>query len=222
MEMFEVEFEKFLQQQRESASGQRLEMLNRDLSSTKKLMEVVVWPVLKSFEGVILEYEIVSSTGVKVYIDVFYEPLGIAFECEGFVVHAEKITRDRFDFEKMRVRTMGIYGFKYTPFSRDQLDKQPDTCRRSFYELLGRYSSIAGSKAMDELTVYEREVIRYVLRLMRPFRLSDVKFCLQCGYERAHNVIICLQNKKLIKPLGNTDQRVHQYEIFLLAREYML
>ncbi|MCD9023040.1 hypothetical protein [Cohnella silvisoli] len=28
----------------------------------------------------------------QVYIDVYYEPLAIAFECEGFVVHAEKIT----------------------------------------------------------------------------------------------------------------------------------
>jgi hypothetical protein len=64
--MFEVEYEKFLQQQRESASGQRLEMLNRDLSGTKKLLEFVVWPVLKSFVGVILEYQIVSSIGVKV------------------------------------------------------------------------------------------------------------------------------------------------------------
>jgi hypothetical protein len=220
--MFEVEYEKFLHQQRTSASGQRLEMLSRDLSGTKKLLEVVVWPALNSFEGVILECEIMSSTGVKVYIDIFYEPLGIAFECEGFVVHAEKITRDRFDFEKMRVRTMGIYGFRYTPFSRDQLDKQPDACRRSFYELLGRYTSIAGSKAMEELSVYEREVIRYSFRLIRHIRLEDVCYCLKVKHEAARKVIKNLVSKKILVPKGTGTLRCHEYQVLPKGKDYLL
>jgi hypothetical protein len=123
--MFEMEYEKFLQQQRELARGQRLVMLNRDLSGTKKLLEVVVWPVLKSFQGVILEYEF--------------------------------------------------------------LDKQSDACRRSFYELLGRYTSIAGSRAMDELTVYEREVIRYSFSLHRDIRDIPTRFFLSGTRTNLHD-----------------------------------
>lgn len=78
-----------------------------------------------------------AGAGVKIYIDTFFDPLGFGLESEGYVVHAESITRDRFSFEKMRVRTLALHGCRYIPFSRDELDKQPDACRRSFYELLG-------------------------------------------------------------------------------------
>jgi hypothetical protein len=64
---FKQEFAKLLEKQKKMATGQRLEMLNRDLSGTEKLLEVVIWPILHSFEGIVLEYELVSLTGVKVY-----------------------------------------------------------------------------------------------------------------------------------------------------------
>jgi hypothetical protein len=70
--------------QRQSAKGIRLEQLQKDLVGEKKLLKKVLWPVLKSFDGIILEYELVSTTGVRIFIDVFYEPLGIAFESEGY------------------------------------------------------------------------------------------------------------------------------------------
>lgn len=220
--MFEQEYEKFLMRQRLGASGQRLERLNKDLVGEKKLLEVIVWPIMRSFDGWTMEYELMSSSGVKIYIDLFYDPLSFALESEGFVVHAESITRDRFSFEKMRVRTMGIYGYRYIPFSRDELDKQPDACRRSFYELLGRYSSSAGSKAIEELSVLEREVLRYSLRLNRSLRLEDVKYILQSGYRCSSNTIEKLLDKKFIKPIGSGTKRFHEYELMPLAREYML
>jgi hypothetical protein len=94
--MFDKEFEKFLEQQKRSAGGMRLEQLQKELTGEKKLLSAVIWPVLKSFAGLTMEHEVLSQTGVKIYIDVFYEPLGLAFESEGYVVHAENITRERF------------------------------------------------------------------------------------------------------------------------------
>jgi hypothetical protein len=157
--MFSEEFDRFLEQQKSEARGQRLEMLNKNLSGTRRMLEAM-WPALKSFQGITLE------------------PLGFALESEGFAVHAEKITRDRFDFEKVRVRTMDAYNYKYVPYSRDELGNKPEWCLRDFYELLGRFSSSPGGKLM-ELTVYEREMLRYAECMVRPLRLEDVKFCLQ-------------------------------------------
>lgn len=219
--MFEQDFERFLDQQRRSASGGRLERLHKDLTGEKKLLEVVIWPVLKSFDGITLEHEIVSTTGVKIYIDAFYHPLEFAFESHGFVVHAENITRDRFSFEQMRIRTIAMYRYKYIPFSWDQLDKSPDASRRSLYELIGRYSSNAGL-AFEELTVFEREVLRYALRLARPLRLEDVRYCLQCGNEGTRNVLRKLVHKSLLKPIGSGTKRYHEYELLPKARDYML
>lgn len=82
--MFATAYAKLMDEQRRHAAGMRLEQLKKHSAGEKKLLETVVWPVLKSFEGVILEHEIISLTGVKIYIDAFYEPLGFAFESDGF------------------------------------------------------------------------------------------------------------------------------------------
>lgn len=219
--MFEQAYERLLKEQRESATGRRLEMLNLDLTGTKKLLEAAVWPVLRSFDGIILEYEMPNPTGVTIYIDAFYAPISAALECEGFVAHAEKITRSRFDFEKTRVRMMGLRGIIHMPFCKDQLDKQPELCRQSLYELLGRYTSAGGSAAMEKLTPFEREVIRYGLHLNRPLRLDDVKYCLQCEYRRAHTVANNLIEKKLMKPVRESTKRIHEYLLLPEARDVL-
>jgi hypothetical protein len=69
--VFEHEFKRFLDEQRRSASGQRLEQLQKDLTGEIKLMKEVLWPVLKSFDGLSMEHELISTTGVKIYLDVF-------------------------------------------------------------------------------------------------------------------------------------------------------
>jgi hypothetical protein len=115
--MFEKEFNEFLETQRKSANGLRLEQLQKDLTGEKKLIKEVLYPVFQSFEGLVMESELISSAGVRIFIDVLYEPLGFAFESEGFGAHAENITRDRFTFERMRIRTMVMHGYKYLPFT---------------------------------------------------------------------------------------------------------
>lgn len=160
MMMPEQEWEKFVQSQRRTASGNRLERLKKNLVGEKKMFKEALWPVFRSFEGFSLEYEVKSLSGVHIYLDAFYHPLKIAFESEGFVPHAETITRDRFSFERMRIRTMAYLGYKFVPFTWDELDQHPEMCRRTVYELLGRYSG-KDDRAYRELTVYEQEVLRY-------------------------------------------------------------
>ncbi|WP_123042172.1 hypothetical protein [Cohnella candidum] len=210
MRGFESEFEAFLLQQQRGAKGQRLEMLKKDMTGTKKLLEVAVWPVLKSFEGLVLEHEMVSQTGVRIYGDVFISQANCISETEGFAVHAEMITRDRFSFEKMRIRTIALLGYGFLPFSWDELDKRGDLCRRAIYELFGR--TVAPMVGMNrEITVYEREVLRYVSRLNRPFRLEDVCRCLGMTEKPCRTIIRKLVDMKLVKPIGQGSRRIHYY-----------
>jgi len=219
--LFEQAFEKFVEEQRHGASGMRLEMLKSDLHGTKKLLGTVVWPVLQSFEGIILEHEIVSTTGVKIYIDAFYEPIKLSLESEGYVVHAQNITRDRFDFERMRVRTLAMYGYKYIPYTWDELDKKPDACRRSLYELLGRYAGSRGD-AYESLTVYERELLRYAIRMNRPIGLNEVCDWLQIRPDACRKVLRKMIEKNLIRALGSGTFRFHEYILVEGAAEYLL
>jgi hypothetical protein len=219
--MFETEFNKFYEAQCRSASGQRLEQLRKELTGEKKLLSSVLWPVFKSFEGLTLEYELATISGVRIFIDVFYQPLRLAFESEGFSAHAGNIARERFSFERVRARTLAMYGYKYVPFSWDELDKKPEACRRSLYELLGRLSGTAGT-AYEELTVYEREILRYALRLNRPLRIADACYCLQLGEEASRKVLRKLVDKKIIKPTGTGTTRLHEFTLVQIAAEYLL
>jgi hypothetical protein len=70
--VFEEEYQDFWKEQVRGASGQRLEMLQRDLTGTKKLLEMLLKPVLGTFKGLILEHEMVSLSGTKIYGDTFH------------------------------------------------------------------------------------------------------------------------------------------------------
>ncbi|CAH1199506.1 hypothetical protein PAECIP111891_01286 [Paenibacillus allorhizoplanae] len=143
--MFEAEYSIFWKDQVHSASGQRLEMLGRDLTGTKKLLEGVLLPVLGTLKGLELEYEMLSLSGAKIYGDMCHPLLRIVFEEDSFVTHAEKITRDRFSFERARARSVAILGYTYFPYSRDELEKKPSFCQRNLYELIGRIGNVEGA-----------------------------------------------------------------------------
>ncbi|MFC5469057.1 hypothetical protein ACFPPD_10010 [Cohnella suwonensis] len=144
-----------LENQMRKASGTRLEQLRKQGEGERKLLVELIWPVRGSFEGIILEKEFFTLSGVKAYIDAYDLNVRFGLEVEGFVPHAENITRPRFDFEKMRVRSMGALGILYVPFTYDEMDKNPDVCRRALYELYGK--STAGT-AEALLSPIEKEL----------------------------------------------------------------
>ncbi|CAH1219580.1 hypothetical protein PAECIP111891_04930 [Paenibacillus allorhizoplanae] len=206
--MFEKEYDIFWEEQVRSASGQRLEMLQRDLTGTKKLLEVALLPVLGSLDGLVLEFEMTSLSGVKIYGDVFHPKLRIVFEEDSYVTHAEKITRDRFSFERARARSVAILGYTYFPYSRDELEKKPTFCQRNLYELIGRIGNADGVGLL-QLAVYEREVLRFALLATKPFRLTDVCMWLQLKSETCRKVVRDLETKGLVYPIGRGVIRSH-------------
>jgi DNA-binding MarR family transcriptional regulator len=187
-------------------------MLQRNLTGEIKLLKEVLWPVMGTFDDLEMEYEILSMTGVRIFGDFFYKTYRIIFECEGFVSHAETITRERFDFEKMRIRTFAQCGYIFFPFSWDDLVKRPEVCRRALYALLGKVGS-SGEMTQYNLSVYEREVLRYALSLNRPIELEDACFCLRMGKSTSAKLLKALYHKSLIQSAGNGTQRIHTYEL---------
>lgn len=208
--MYKSQYEKLLKEQMKRATGMRLEQLKKHGEGERKLVEDILLPVLKSTKGIILEKEMVTLSGVKAYIDAYYEPLRFGFEGEGFVSHAENITRPRFDFEKQKIRSMAAFGIPYVPFTWDDMDKRPDMCRKTLYEMLGRYSG-GFTDSYREVSLYEREVIRYGLRLGRPIRMKDVCECLQSGQDFCRSILLKMIDKKLLKPKNENLKRHHEY-----------
>jgi predicted transcriptional regulator len=210
--VFEEEYQDFWKEQVRGASGQRLEMLQRDLTGTKKLLEMLLKPVLGTFKGLILEHEMVSLSGTKIYGDTFHPQLRTVFEEDSFVTHAEKITRDRFSFERARARSIATLGYIYFPYSRDELEKKPDFCQRNLYELIGRIGNVDGT-GLQRLPVYEREVMRFAVLRNKSFRLVEVCEWLQLKRETCRKIIRNLESSGLVYPIGGGRTRCHEFMI---------
>jgi hypothetical protein len=206
----EQDYDVYWREQVMSASGQRLEMLQRDLNGTKKLLDKVLIPVFGSFKYLTLEHEMTSVGGAKIYADVCHTRLKIVFEEDYFVTHAEKVTRDRFSFERARARSVAILGYTYFPYSRDELERKPDFCQRNLYELIGRIGNVEGSTIV-QLPVYEREVIRCAMLHYQAFRLNEVSDWLQLKNETCRKVMRELQDKGFIHSIGGGVSRCHAF-----------
>ncbi len=206
-----LEYQNLLETQIKKASGMRLELLQKQDVGERKLIVEIIWPVRKTLEGITLEKEIVTLTGAKAYIDAFDENFRLGLESEGFVAHAERVTRARFEFERNKIRSMMAQGIHYTPFTYDEMDKRPEACRRALYEIYGRLSSPTSHFTEDQLTLYEREVIRYALWLGRSFSIQDVQTCTNKGEYICRKVIRSLLKKRLIRPLYLNRTRNHYY-----------
>lgn len=210
--MFEEKFASYWEEQFRAADGRRKERLEKDLTGTRLLLEKVLFPVLGSFEGMELEYEIVNLSGVKLFGDVYHHRLRTVFEEDHYTTHAEKITRRRFSFERGRARTFAVLGVRYFPYSRDELEQFPELCRRDLSELIARTAS--GEHAgLLQRSVYERELLRCALLRLRPFRLSDASGWLQLTKDTCRNLLRQLQADGLVKGIGGGDIRCHEFVI---------
>lgn len=219
--MFEKQFAEYFKEQKRTASSRRLEMLNKKLTGEISLLKNVIYPVIGSFDGLEMEYEMVSLNGMLIFGDFFYKPVESIIECEGFVSHAEMITRDRFDFEKMRMRTFAEYDYPFIPYSWDDIDKRPEVCRRHLYAILGKHGGIPNKQQYD-IPVYEREMIRYALRINRPFGVKDACDCLQLGKSSSYNLLRTMREKGLIRPVGAAKARIYYYVLEDKARLLMM
>lgn len=186
-------------------------MLERDLSATKKMLEVV-YPVIGSLASVVLEYEMVSLSGVRIFGDAFIPDIATILEEENFITHAENITRKRFSFERARMRSVATLGYAFFPYSKDELDQQPEACRRDLREIYGVRTSNAGEGYLA-LNPYEREALRFAATSPQPFNLSALSAWLRLHREASGKVARTLAAKGFLLKVGGGERRSHEFAI---------
>lgn len=217
--MFEEEYETLYRKQLAEARGQRREMLERDLSATKKMLEVV-YPVIRSLTSVVLEYEMVSLSGIRIFGDAFIPGIATVMEEENFITHAENITRKRFSFERARIRSVSALGYAFFPYSKDELEQQPDVCRRDLLELYGARTSHTGQDYLA-LSVYERETLRFAAFRAQPFNLSALSAWLRLHREASSHVARMLAAKGYLLKVGGGEHRSHEFTISEQGRKLL-
>jgi len=209
--MFEDEFNELLRKQQAEARGQRKEKLEGDIAGTKKMLEVI-YPVIETLEGIVLEYEMVSLSGIKIYGDAFVRRLKSVLEEEHFITHAELVSRKRFSFERARARSVAVFGYSYFPYGRDELEQRPDECRRDFRALIHAKATIATDKYAN-LSVLEREALRYAVMQIVPIDLSSLSGWLHLKRETTSKVAKSLIAKGLFNQVGGGSRRIYDFEL---------
>jgi len=209
--MFEDEYETLYRKQLAESRGQRREMLEEDLTGTRLMLEVL-HPVLGTLDGIVLEHEMISLSGVKIYGDAFIERMGVVLEEEHFITHAEMVTRKRFSFERARARSVAVFGYFYFPYSRDELLQRPEACRQDFQQFMQSRAGV-GIDAYLSLSAFEREALRTVLRHMRPILLAELAQQLGVEIHTASKIARSLVLKELYRKVGGGERRCHAFEL---------
>jgi len=218
--MFEEEFDALYRKQFAEAHGQRKDMLERDLAGTKKMLEVV-YPILGSLDGIVLEHEMIALSGVKIYGDAFIDKWGTVLEEENYTTHAEMVTRKRFSFERARARSVAVFGYAYFPYGRDELEQQPEACRRDFRGLIFAKASV-GADDYAKLPVLERETLRFALMRSKPFDLSALSEWLHLTKETTSKIARTLAKKGHLNKVGGGASRSHTFVISDAGRAILL
>lgn len=218
--MFEDEFNDLLSKQLAEARGQRKEKIEGDLAGTKKMLEVI-YPVIETLEGIVLEYEMTSLSGIKIYADAFISRLNSVLEEEHFITHAELVSRKRFSFERARARSIAVFGYSYFPYSRDELEQRPDECRRDFRALIHAKSTVAAEEYV-QLSVLEREALRYAVMQILPINLSSLSAWLHVQRETTSKVVKSLIVKGLFNQVGGGSRKIHEFELSDHGRSLIL
>ncbi|RED51715.1 hypothetical protein DFP95_14010 [Cohnella lupini] len=112
----------------------------------------------------------------------------------------------------MKIRSVGGYRFTYLPYTWDELDKRPELCLRSFYEQLGNYRT-TDNKEFHALSVYQREVLRYLLTSSGPVLVADIRRYLHLSSVPCRKILLEMTEQNLIKPIGGGAQRYHEFDI---------
>jgi len=220
MSAFTEEFEAVYRKQRTEARGQRREMLEGDLTGTKLMLEVL-YPVLGSLDGIVLEHEMVGVSGVKIYCDAFVREWGTALEEEHYVTHAEMVTRKRFTFERARARSMAFFGYAYFPYSRDELERNPDICRRDLQQFINARTGRGGVGYLL-LSVYEREALRAAFMFAKPFILTELSARLGVEVHTASKIAKRLVSKGYFRKVGGGESRCHAFELTSAGRAVLI
>jgi hypothetical protein len=212
---FVTECDNFIDAHRKLRTGPRLDRLTDGLGHGEiAFLKNVWWPLFHDFDHLHPEYEVRDYQGGFRYVDFAYiEPsFRIAIEIDGITTHWREITQSQFFEHVQRQNMLIIDGWHVLRFTYDSIKGNPRVCQQTVQQLMGKWRAL--SDEFSELSVYEREIVRYSSRALEPIRPTDVASLLHVSAKHARVLIGQLVNKRWLSPVSGTlrhnSYRLHQ------------
>ena len=210
---FSEAYEAFMDSHLERRSGERLRRLRDGHGHAEKMfLNNVWWPTFHQFAYLHPEYEIHDYKDGYRYLDFAYiQPhFRVAIEIDGVGSHWRNISAWKFSDHCQRQNHLVIDGWYVIRFTYSQISEQPRLCQQTIQQLIGRWLNSAASK--DQLTVFDREIIRLAVLSINPITPREVCFQLGIGPDYAHRLLRALVQKQWLQPARGVS-RIRSYQL---------
>lgn len=214
---FDQAYEAFMAKQKKSAKGERLKKLEEHGHLEKMLLEKVLWPVLKTFDNLHPEYEMIDFKDGDRFLDyaLIIGFIRICIEADGFGPHLKNMTRWQFSDERNRQNDLVIDGWLVIRFTHDDILNSPRKCQMKLQQLLGKLMIDHNSTGNSVFSFLERAIIRYSASAAgKQIVPGEVETYLGLGKYKVKELLKSLVGKGALEAVGN-GERVRKYRLVI-------
>lgn len=211
---FASEYESFIQSHIRRRTGERRRRLKDGHGLSERIfVEKVWWPAFGHFDGLHPEYEVFDFKDGYRYIDFAYihEHFRVAIEIDGLGTHWRNITQWQFSDHLQRQNHLVIDGWHVLRFPFEEVDQRPRLCQQTVHQLMGR---LLGGTTLDmsTLSVLDREIVRFLVRALKPVTPSQVADSLRISSDAAIRHLHQLIDEEWVQPASGFA-RVRSYKL---------
>lgn len=214
MKEFETEYRSWLDKHIAQSSGERLRRLREHHGFGEKLLlEQAWWPVVRSFDDLVPEYEFITPDGSYYYFDFGYirQPKPTSLESDGFSSHARDADRGSFSRGLDRQNEIMLADWNILRFSIDKLKEDPLGCQKHIRRMLERWYGEDAAIA-QQLNIYQREIVRLTTRSAVPISPAMVSECIGKGETFTHEQLRQLVEMGILEPASG-NKRIRSYRL---------
>ncbi len=206
---FELAYEEWMRGHLADATGERLRRLAElERHAEKQFLKQVWWPMYRSFEGLIPEYEVKDFRDGERYLDFAYirGSYKICIEIDGYGPHWKQASRRQFGDHLMRQLYLTIDGWIVIRFSYDYIVDMPRQCQQALQQLIGK---LYGNMVYDGcLTPAEKDVIRVFVRGGAALKTTELNKGLDYHPKHAIRIMRGLVQKGVVQRIVRSKRTV--------------
>lgn len=215
MSQFDVEFERWMQENIENETNpRRRELLEKGLGyASVEFLRQIWFPSVGNFNHLYPEWEIRDFNNGYRYLDFAYMPGGIkgCIEVQGYGPHARDLDVKRFVDLCKRGCFLALDGWTTLPIAFLSIKEEPKYCQQIILSFIGKFISC---DVQSELSWIQAETLRYSRRLLRPFTPLELAKHLRISDRHSRRVLKRLVQLELLK-VSSGETRARTYELNL-------
>ncbi|WP_127579892.1 hypothetical protein [Paenibacillus koleovorans] len=182
----------FIQHHLTRRTGERQGRLERGhLHGEQLFARQVWWELMRSFDHLHPEYEVLDWRGRSYFADFAWLPgyTKLLIEIKGFSKHVRDMDRQSYCRELNREAFLLGLGYPVVSFAYDDVEQRPELCMHLLRSIMSRFQT--AEAPVTRLKLAEKELIRLAIQLARPIRPKDVEL----HFEINHRTAVALLRK---------------------------